>query len=216
MELAREVFRDSAKQVEFRAVPWQRAIDRAHSGACDGVIGASTTDGAGLIMPQQEMSRNFPVFLVRKGDPWRFTGVKSLAGRRLGAIVGYDYRAEVNAYITANAEDPARVQLLSDDTALDQNLRKLIDGRIDMTIDNEASLRWAARQVGVTDKVELAGGIPEVKRLYVAFSPDERGRKLAAEWDAGMTRCRLDGTLKRILASYELTDWRKGSDEQGD
>jgi polar amino acid transport system substrate-binding protein len=216
LELARAVFGDSSRRVEFRVVPWQRAIDRALSGDNDGVIGASTTDGAGLTMPQQEMSRNFPVFLVRKGDPWRFNGVATLAGRRLGAIVGYDYRAEVNGYIATHAEDPARVQLLSEDTALEQNLRKLIDGRIDTTIDNEASLRWAARQVGVADRVEVAGTIPEVRRLYVAFSPNERGRQLANEWDAGLTRCRLDGTLRRILAAYDMTDWRKGGDGPGD
>jgi polar amino acid transport system substrate-binding protein len=216
LELAREAFRDAGRRVEFRAVPWQRAIDRAMSGACDGVIGASTTDGAGLVMPQQEMSRNFPVLLVRKGDPWRYTGPASLAGRRLGAIVGYDYRAEINDYIASHAADPARVQLLSDDTALVQNLRKLVDGRVDTIIDNEASLRWAARQVGAADRVEVAGGIREIRRLYVAFTPDDRGRKLAAEWDAGIARCRVDGTLRRILEVYDMNDWRKDGDGPDD
>lgn len=208
VDLARTIFAAHGLEVAYQLSSWKTAVARARDGQADGVIGASPLDGAGLHFPQQEVARITQSFLVRAGDPWRWRGTASLAGRRLGAIAGYDYQGELNAYLAAHRDDPARVQFVSGDTALEQNLRKLLAGRIDIVLENQASLLWTARQLGAEPQVAFAGDIDEIAPMYVAFSPDERGRELSRWWDEGMVRLRANGGLARILADYGLRDWQ--------
>ncbi len=208
VDLARSIFEPRGWKVDYQLLAWERALEQVREGAIDGAIGASPSDGMGLQLPQQEIAQNFPVFFVRTGHPWKYENPGSLEHICLGAISGYDYRPVINEWISANQHDPHRIQLVSGNTALDQNVRKLLAGRIDAIIDNETSVRWALRQVGVSNQVQLAGSVPMVVHLYIAFSPSPRGVELSHLWDQGLGELRANGKLSAILSRYGLSDWR--------
>jgi polar amino acid transport system substrate-binding protein len=214
VDLAREVFRARGLRVDYRREPWPRAKAAVREGTADGVIGASRTECPELTYPTQEVDRNVPRFAVLRGSAFRYEGPPSLAAVRLGAVLGYDYGAAVNAWIAA--QPPGAVELRSGDTAAEQNLRMLLAGRVDVVVDSEVSLLWQARRLGAADRVVLASGTAgPADPDYVVFTADARGRALAGMWDEGLAVLRASGALASTLGRYGLADWRAGGPHDG-
>lgn len=212
VEIARLAFNRAGLDVVYHNVSWERALQGTTAGHFDGAVGASAADGAGLILPAQELAVNRLAFLVRKGDPWRFHGVSSLASVRLGVIQGYDYRDWLGAWIARHRQDPSRVQELAGAEALSDNLRKLLAGRVDVVVDSETALRHAARKLHSLDRVEVAGVDDEAALCTIGFTPvGERGRRLARIFDREVARLRADGSLDSLLSRHGLKDWRARS-----
>ena len=209
VDIARAVFSEAGYTVDYQNVPWKRAIQGTHDGLFDGAIGASRTDGAGLVFPEEELARNRLAFYTRADDDWCFNGEQSLDGVSLGVIQGYDYRTWLLDYIERYQEEPERIQVMSGENPLEQNLVKLCNQRVDVVVDTDASIRYLAHQSGITDQIRKAGAGEEVAFCYIAFSPNERGRELAGILSDGIRELRRSGRLAEILSSYGLTDWQE-------
>lgn len=209
VDVARTVFEEKGIQVSYQILPWKRAVEMTRDGLHNGLIGASKTDAPGFIFPDEELSRNYISFYVRKGSKWKFVNRKDVEQVALGVISGYDYRKWLLEYITAYQDNPDRIQIMTGDKPLERNLLKLIDGRIDAVVDNGAVIINVARNMGVQDKIALAGRGTEPSNIYIAFSPNHpESKKYAAILSQGMLELRKDGRLQKILLKYGLTDWK--------
>lgn len=210
VDIARAVFEARGMTVEYKNVPWKRAIAGTQEGTYTGAIGASKTDAEGFVFPDEELARNTLAFYVKKGNPWRFHGLDSIKEITLGTIGGYDYRQWLNEYIEANQDNSDKVQILLGDAPLPRNLEKLLAGRIDVVVDNEPAIRSAAKQIGVLDQIEPAGYGEEPSYCYIAFSPAlPESPQYAQMLSDGIAELRANGTLQAILDKYGLIDWQK-------
>jgi polar amino acid transport system substrate-binding protein len=210
VDIARAVFEAEGITVEYYNVPWKRALAETKDGKYTGAIGASKTDAKGFVFADEELARNTLAFYVKKGNPWRFTGLNSIKEITLGTVGGYDYRQWLNEYIEANRNDPEKVQILMGEAPLPRNLRKLLVGRIDVVVDNEPAIRFAANQLGVLDQIEAAGYGQELSYCYIAFSPSlPESQRYAQMLSDGIAELRASGKLQDILDRYELIDWKK-------
>lgn len=154
------------------------------------------------------MARNVIAFYIRKGYSWRFEDIESLHSIRLGVIKGYDYRQWLDDYIKNNEERDA-VQVMTGNAPLQRNLKKLIDSRLDVVVDNEAAIRWVAKSMGILPEIEAAGYGKVVSYCYIAFSPNSpNSEKYAAILSRGIASLRASGRLQEILDKYGLRDWR--------
>lgn len=209
VDIARAVFEPQGIDVVYRNVPWKRAIAGTMEGTYTAAIGASKTDGDGLIFPEEELARNRLSFYVKKGSDWKFTGLESLKNVRLGVIGGYDYREWLCRYIAENESDTQKVQVVVGDSPLARNIKKLLLNRIDVVVGNGAAIRWTAKGLGALNKIEMAGQGEKVSYCYIAFSPARNtSKKYAEALDVGVEKLRKDGTLDLILAKYGLRDWK--------
>ena len=209
VDIARQVFAERGFTVEYITVPWKRAVEMTRVGQFNGAIGASKTDAAGFVFPAEEMARNTLTFYVRKGFAWRFTGPQSIEQIRLGTIAGYDYRQWLLEYIAKHQDNANRVQVLHGEDALQRNLVKLLDGRIDVVVDTEAAIRYVAKEMGVLSQISCAGYGQEAAYIYIAFSPSiPESEKYAEILSAGIRELRRSGKLFAILDKYGLTDWQ--------
>ena len=75
VEVAREVFSMAGYSLEYKYVPWARAVREVDKGTYNGAIGASTGDLPTGIFPEEELGFYYKDFIIRKGDVWRFTTV---------------------------------------------------------------------------------------------------------------------------------------------
>jgi polar amino acid transport system substrate-binding protein len=96
VDVARMVFEAAGHKVTYKNVPWKRAISGTRSGTYTGAIGASKTDGEGLVFPDEELARNVLAFYVLKDSLWKFEGLSSIETVAIGVIGGYDYREWLN------------------------------------------------------------------------------------------------------------------------
>jgi len=208
IDVARAVFEPRGYEVDYLNVPWRRALAGTRDGTYDGAVAASRTEGPELVFPECELLRNHPAFYARSDSTWEFRGPSSLEGVALGAIRGYDYVDWLNGYIEANQGRPERVQVVSGDSPLQQNLRKLVAGRIDVIVDNEGTIRYVARQLGLLDRIRLAGSDPTESLCYIPFSPATgRGEEQAAILSRGIRELHASGELARLLSSYDIPPW---------
>ncbi|MFY8095678.1 MAG: substrate-binding periplasmic protein [Niveispirillum sp.] len=205
VEIMQKIFTDEGG-VDYQLLPWTRAVEEARNARIDAVAGATMADADGLVFGQESAGLTTNVIIVRRGDKWRYTGPQSLEGRRLAAIHDYSYGEGMDAYIKTHTGDSSRLELVAGDNVTDQNLKKLLAGRVDAVVEDKNVAEFALAAQGMDGLVELQpidGGTP----LYVAFAPGPGGAARAAKLDAGIRSLRKSGDLSRILARYGLGDW---------
>ncbi|CCG39723.1 substrate-binding periplasmic protein [Magnetospirillum molischianum] len=203
VEVARRAFAVSGVTVIYRAMSWSRAIADAREGRIDGVMGTLASRAEALDLPQEGFGRNFYAFAVRADESWTFTDLASLEERTIGVVQGYSYSPALDPWL---AEHRDQIQALGGQAALERNLRKLLAGRIDTLIEDEAVLKYRLKSLPEARYIRLAGRI-ESGALYIAFSRrDGRGTDLARMFDSGVRSLRASGELDLILARYGIRD----------
>lgn len=208
VEIAREVFAHAGHTVEYRTMPWPRALQDCRRGRVGGVIGADHGEAPDFVFPTLAIAVTDTSFVVKKGNPWRYDGPQSLSRVLLGGILGYSYDGVVGDYIRANARDAGRVDLVGGDTALEMNLRKLVAGRIGVTMDARPVLAYKLKEMGLAGEVVFAGSVNPTEN-FIAFSPAHpKARDYAAILDKGLAEMRASGRLSQILDRYGVSDWK--------
>lgn len=208
IEIARAVFEEAGHVIDYQTLNWARSLAETRKGKYSGVIGATLDEVPGFVAgPALGFSNDS--FAVRPGSIIDTKRGNPFAGLTLGAIRGYDYYKPVNDYIKAHGDDRALVQFTFGDDALEQNLRKLVDGRVDFVIDDGNVLRRTIHDLGLTADLLLIE-TDEPETVHIAFSPeDPNAETYAALMRDGVDQLRRSGGLERILTRYGLRDWEE-------
>ena len=207
VELAKEAFRRHGRTFEYRPTPWNRALIETTSGNYDGVIGAVKEEAPNLIFPNEPIGMSGVSFATKATNSWRYKEISDLKGVRVGIIPDYFYGDELDAYFS----DPkVKVQKLHDSSPLQQGIKLIQLGRLDAILDDNTVLLYTITQMGLNNKIVLAGQADEALPLHIGFSPKgERGKTLAREFTTSIQAMRSDGTLQAILSRYGLLDWKQ-------
>ena len=209
IEIAQKVLGSAGHTVDYKNMPWSRAIDEARKGKFDAIVGAAKDDAPDFVFPNKPLGVSVSVFAIRKGESWKYTGVESLAGQSVGVIQDYTYEDEFDAYVAANSKDSSKVQVAAGETALSTNIKKLEAKRISALVEDESVLNYGLAQEGKSGAFSIAGDLG-ASEIYIAFSP---AKKESADYakllSDGIDKLRASGELKAILAKYGLEDWKK-------
>lgn len=211
IELAQAIFTKAGHTIEYKNLNWARATKEVLAGKYTCAIGAITSDIPGAIFPEEPMGASQNAFFVKKGTAWRFNGVDSLKSVSVAIIRDYSYGDDFDAYLNS-VKDTRKVQVVSGDTPLNLNLKKLMAGRVDVVIEDKNVFNAKATEMGISDKVEFAGTVASNSSddLFLAFSPkNPKSKEYAKIWDEGIRTMRANGALQKILAKYGLEDWKK-------
>ncbi len=212
VDIAKAVFEKAGHSVEYKTLPWARCIRDFEGGHSTGLVGASKTEERvklGYVFPEVKVGVAENVFFVKSDDTWKYEGIKSLEKIGFGAIKDYSYGDELDKYVVANANAQTKVQIIAGDSALGQNFKKILAGRIDATVEDRAVGMYELKKQAISTQVKEAGGLgPD--DLYIAFSPKiEKSKEYAAILDKGVKELRASGELQKILDKYGLKDWSK-------
>jgi polar amino acid transport system substrate-binding protein len=208
IEIAQYALQKAGHQVVYKTLPWARAIEEVRKGNNTAVVGAAVDDTPDFVFPEIAIGVSRPCFYVDKSNPWKYQGIDSLSSIRLGAILDYAYGEGVDRYIETNRET-LNVQIVPGETALEQNVQKLLSGRIDVFIEGEMVMGNFLKQSRQETLVKSAGCYEESQEVFVAFSPAlAESREYAKILSEGMQELRTSGALQKILESYGLKDWK--------
>jgi polar amino acid transport system substrate-binding protein len=206
IEVARQAFTDRGWRVTYKTAAWSRVMHDVKAGKIDGAVGALRGESAGMTLHAEPLGRQSNVFVVRADDPWTLQGLVSVKGRVVGSIKDYSYSEEIDDWL---AGGHTQVQALGGENALGRNLQKLLSGRVDVVVEDEAVLLHTIKAGGLADKVRVAGRMPGGD-LFIAFtSAEHRGARMAEVLDQGIRDMRSSGQLRRILDGYGLKDWKE-------
>ena len=211
IEIAQEVFGEAGFDVDYQTLNWMRSIAESRAGRYAGIIGAIREEAPDFVFGEPLGLTNNG-FALRPDMSLDTTDPDPLHGLTLAVIRGYNYSDVPTAYIEAHGEDRSLVQFTAGDNALEQNLRKLIAGRVDVVVDDLNVLRRAVHELGFEDETSvIAWDDPD--EVHIAFSPREpNAETYAALLADGVERLRRMGRLEEIMARYGLSDWRSPLD----
>ena len=205
IEIAQYAFEKAGHQVDYKTLPWARAIIDSRSGTYNAIVGAFVGDAPDFIFPENELAINTNAFFIRKGDPWRFTGLESLKTIRLGVIRDYSYGDDMDAYVEQN-QNTKWVQVASGEDALVQNMRKLSGKRIDVLVEDSAVFYHELKQTKQESALFEEAGDLGREKVYIAFSPNHpRSEEYARILSDGVAELRASGKLQEILSKYGIT-----------
>lgn len=206
VEITTAIFEKAGYKVEYSLQPWKRVLTDVAKGALDGAVGASDADG--LHVPTEAAGMCGTAVFVRKDSAWRYTGIESLAPLTVGAAEAYTYGEPIDSYI-AKVKGSDKLQLAGGDAPLATNIKKLAAGRLDAVLETPEVFWSCLKDMGLKGEDFIqAGMVIEPGPFYSAFTPNERGRKLAKIFDDGMAELRKSGDLAKILARYDMKDWK--------
>lgn len=196
-------------KVDYKTYAWTRVLDEARSGKIAAAAGAAEQDQEGLIFTKSPLGISKSCFYVKKGNPWKYTDMKSLDQIILGVIGDYAYDDALDVYIEKNKNNPKKVQAVTNDQGVDLNFKKLEAGRIGTFIEDENVVGYWIKENKKEGLFENAGCVGAIG-IYVGFSAkNPNAKKYAEELEAGYKELRKSGELKKILDQYGMTDWEK-------
>jgi len=204
VEFAREIFSAAGHTVEYKVVPWARAVEEVKAGRYTALLGAVPEEAPELVYPGRPAWHSVDGFYVKKGNPWRYTGKESLLKVTLGAIIDYGYGGGIQEYVEEHGSDPKRVQLSSGEEPLHVNVRKLLAGRVDVVVEDTAVMDHYASNQQLGEKIELAG-TSEPQPVYISFSPKEsKAKEYSALLSKGLEELEKSGAGAKILKRYGI------------
>ncbi len=211
IEIAKRIFEKEGHTLDYQILNWARAIVQTREGHYNAIVGAAKSDAPDFIFPEKELGWAGDCFYTTKNFQWQYNGLRSLTQISLGVINDYSYGEEIDRYVEKNrTSNSNKVQVVSGNTALQQNVAKLLKNRIQVLIETKPVMEHFLQKDGSIHLVREAGCLPiaDDDKVYIAFSPKHPKSKIYARLlSEGIDALRHSGDLKTILASYGTQDW---------
>lgn len=196
VDLCKTLLKSAGYDSNVFFVPWTRALKGTESGTYQ--VNAAVwyaKDRSEYMLFSEPYAVNKLVFVSRSDTPFRYQGIASLKGKRIGVGQDYAYPPEI-----LKAPD-ARFDEAIDD---EQNLRKLFSGRIDLTLGDELNLRYQARQLNQRSDVFYFDSVAlDEKPLYITVSKaTPNAEKILKDINRELARMKADGRFAALLKSH--------------
>jgi len=191
VDVAKRVASEAGYKAEILFYPAQRTREAFAQGKLDGMFPALRPSMQSRHYATDSLLNKRIYAFSRSGD-LVVRELKDLGFKRIGLTRGFTYSVKLLNIPGASYQETI---------LLPQNIKKLVAGRIDVFLGDESSTLVAIQEEGAEGKVthDPAAPLDEIP-VYFAFRPDERGKKLAADFSAAIQRLKQSGELQRILS----------------
>lgn len=204
IEILQRAARSNGHVLDYKLMPWPRALEQARLGTITGVVGMVASNRSGLVV-SDKMGIDATCVFVRKDSALRYEKPADLDQfNRIGIVEGYGYPPEFMQWHTGN---PTRVQALAGDNTLEMQAKKLAAGRIDAFVENVNVVRYAQTHI---PELRMAhnGGCMRDETLYFGYSAkNPRAQEIKTQVDQTLAAMRKSGELRKLLDKYGVALW---------
>jgi len=199
LAIIREALGRSGYEVELNIMPWARAEAGVKAGDYDILPGTwHTRARAEKLLYSEPYVHNEIKFIKRKGEDFNYTDLKSLKGKTVAVIRDYRYG---DAFYSADFfEREAASDLVT-------NIRKLVNERVDLAIEDELVARYIIGQEApeLLDRIEFVDPPFSARGLHLTSGYNNPDHEAIVEaFNEGLCAMREDGTFDRIMAENDL------------
>lgn len=203
VEIGKRLFNQAGIEVEYKIIPWSRAINDVRAGKYHALVGAYKDDAPDFVYPSKPLAESINGFYLTSPNTsgWKFQGIPSIQKKRIGIINDYSYGHDLDAYFKKHTNSQ-HIQRVSGDNALELNIKKLQANRIDLLIEDVAVINYGHKNHSITTPLTFVGKASG-EGVYIAFSPkDKNAKRYATILSEGLVKLKSSGEYNRILASY--------------
>ena len=191
-DLLRAVYKIENAEITHNAVPFVRCLFLVENQHVDVAVAAFRTPERikKFTYPQSRLHfSNYGITLLKQAH---FDNIQNLKGQ-VGLIRGYDFSAWLPSHLD--------IFLVGDSI---QAIKLLKLKRIKYHADDIQDVMLALRKIGEQPEDFVMKTI-STKNLYLVFTKDDRGQKLANMFDSGIRKIAENGTLERLVEKHSLT-----------
>jgi len=193
-DIVREAFKQVGYRIKIDYVPWKRALYEAENLYYDGLLGIYyTEDRAEWLYYSEPVSEAEIVLFARKGSGIDWQRLEDLQQYTIGIENGYAY---------GDAFDSATFLKKDSVRKLELNVKKLLEGRIDlMAAARKRVFYWMSQNSpDKKDLIEVVGKPIKSNTLYIAFPVrTAESMKYLNAFDRGLRLIRENNTYSKIL-----------------
>lgn len=198
VEILIEAMKSQGHEVDFKIMPWTRALNEVKDGRIDVLVATwFTNERTSFLNYSEPYLENSLKFIKRKGDGYEYNGMDSLSGKTVGIIRNYGYGDDFLG--ASNFKKPEANDLVS-------NAKKLIAGRIDLTLEDELVAKSTLSGAGMNlADFEFTNNALSVNPLHVTSGlANPNNAKYIDAFNKGLAEIKSNGTFDKILAKYGI------------
>tara|TARA_R110001599_G_scaffold46871_1_gene136812 strand:+ start:8811 stop:9626 length:816 start_codon:yes stop_codon:yes gene_type:complete len=213
IDMLEQIYTSKGYILEYYEVPLARGLEMVAEGDCDMLPEYLLSENTeqDFVFASQETFAYTSAFVVRRDDPWRYSGIESIDGKRIATGPGWDYSSMSTDYqnYIDNPKNSNQVEVIAGfDDIVDRIFLMISEGRVDLYADNELVLQHVLRKMDLEDELKIVRPGLENKLIELPiFSKnitEEKQQKLIDIWDEG--RLSLKGEKEtELLKKYNVT-----------
>ncbi len=199
VEMVTQIMTALGHRLYIQVLPWTRALKMVRYGQADAIFTIFKNPGreAFLDYAEEVLIPQLVAFYAPVASPVAFNGdLEALKHLRIGVVSTISYGL---------AFDRFRPQLTVERTAtLDQNLAKLLLGRIDLVISNVYQAENVIDRLKLGEKIKRLHPVVERIPSYIAFSKIRKLTALRQDFDRQLIQMKKTGRYTTIMDSSGL------------
>lgn len=160
IDMLDEIFSSKGYELEYFEVPLARGLKMVANGHCDMLpeFPALEVPNEGFVYANQETFAYTTAFVVRRGDPWRYNGIRSMIGKRAATGLGWDY-SSMSVDYQNYLDDPKNsnfVEVVAGyDDVIDRVFNMIIESRVDLYADNYLVLQFVMNRLALNEALQI-------------------------------------------------------------
>lgn len=186
---------------QFESKPWSRLLQEYARSQLDCMMAGIRADFefAGQRHAMEPIGRFIAAFVARKGETEGLSSLDQLlrGSFRFGFVQDYAYTKDLMDFISRLPA--SRKDLIVSENPQQTLLKMLAAKRFDFFIDDELVVRHAARELGLTDVVQIFMTNDDPSLDYFIGCHDA---SLQETINAGIRKAKIDGTLNELILQY--------------
>lgn len=194
-DLIRHVYAQSGYTLKTVTAPYSRTIRMVDYGHADCWVGSYKKEQPFAHYPEIAFDYDEVSALMLKSEADSIQNLQSLEGKKVGWMLEYNYEKYFNLKFTT-------LVLNNRTTAYMMVKRK----DLDVFLDDATEIKNSLKELGFNFDDFAIKPLFDLP-LYLGFSPNEEGRKLAKTWDGTMKKLHETGELKRLYIDADATDY---------
>ncbi len=208
VDLVNEAVKRTGKDVIIKFSPWKRAQAEVEHGKADACFNTGNTEWRrkwAYFNDEVLINETYVLFISKKAN-FRVSEINdhNVRNIKVGVQRGYAYGGSFQ-----KALDHKWFKRIDVAESIEQNIQKLIHGRLDIFVGDLLPSKYYLKQAGILDKVEIVKKkdsdekfIASVWPTYVAFSKKRINKKYVEEFNKALVTMKKDGTYQKLIDKY--------------
>lgn len=210
IELLQKTMRAHKLSVEYRVLPWARALRETEKGSINAAIAVNESEAKehGLVVGKMSVGVARGCLFVPARSWVVYRSMSDLDQlKAVGIVGGTAYAGDFGQWL-AKPENQTKTHAVFGDGVSARRADMLLKGRIDGIWEDYSEMSYVLKQKGQEKRIVLAGCQSQQTPLYVGFSAkNPESSNYTALLDSGVLTMRKNGELSKLLSKYGLTDW---------
>ncbi len=189
-DIMRLVYEPLGIKVKYNTTDYDRSVALVKQGKMDAWLGSYLNEEQNIIYPKWHFDADVVVALYKKSPDFQWQGEKSLAGKNVGWIKGYNYSEYIDTKFN-NKEFKTRgkaVELLE-------------KGQLDFLLEAQIEVKHELKK-GYFDSTKFEYNTLMNLNIYPAFANNERGQQLQKIFDARFAKLLESGEIKKLFDKW--------------